>query len=126
MRGKMLGQSVGHLLHRVVDRIAPQRCRTAHHVAVHVTAGAERRGLDFVDPLDHFAKIRFENPVQLQGLPRRHPQRGIAHFVAEIQFGQHLRAAELAARDFSPHHHRVGLAPAVCAGAFRSSRLSCW
>ena len=54
--------------------------------------------------------------MQLQSLPRSHPQRGVTHFIAKLKFGQQLRATEFASRDFCPDHHRVGLAPAFLAG----------
>ena len=56
--------------------------------------------------------------MQLQGLPRGHPQRGVAHLIAKPKFGEHLRTAELAAGYFGPDHHGVGLTPAILAGRF--------
>ena len=59
--------------------------------------------------MDGLLQIALEHPVQLQPLPARDPQRGISHFVAEIQLGQQLVAGEPAAGDLGADHEHEGL-----------------
>ena len=62
----MFGDAVGHLLHFAADRIVCVRGRAAHHVALDVAAGGQRREHRVVDAADRLPQVFFHHAVQLQ------------------------------------------------------------
>ena len=117
-RIELLHELAGQLEHLLVHRVAVVRARRAHDVALHVAAGGQRGELHFVDPPDGVLEILLQHAVQLQALPRRDAQRGVADLVAQIELGQQLVAGEPAAGDGGADHEAVelGLGRAVDAG----------
>ena len=127
----MGGQAIGQILQLAADRIVLVGGRAAHHVALDVAAGRQRGELHLVDAADRLLQVVLQNAVQLQPLPAGDAQRGVADFVAQIQFGQQLIAGQLAAGHPGADHERIGLGrlslvPFDTAGRPRASRSSCW
>ena len=105
-RGEMPGELVHHRLHLVADRIPVDRRRAAHDVALDVAAGGERGHLDVVDPLHEGPEIPLHDAVVLDRLPRREPDRAVAHLVAQVDRREQLVGRELSARHAGANHER--------------------
>ena len=126
---EMYGQSIGQRLHLGVDGILMMRGRAAHDIALDVAAGGQRRQLHLVDASDGFLEVTLQDAVQLQALPRRDPQRGIAQLIAQVELGQQLPAGQLAAGNLGADHEAVDFVAANAGSgttAGRASRSSCW
>ncbi len=103
----MFRDAIGQCLHISVHRVPFEGHRRAHDVSFDVPAGGQRGQLNFIDPGNRSLEIVFHDAMQLQALPRGDPQRGIAHFVAQIEFSQQLIAGEPAAWNFGAHHEGI-------------------
>ena len=105
---------------RLIAQPTGQRRRAAHHVALHVAAGAERRDQRVVQGADGSFQVALHHAVKLVVLSRRDPQRAVA--VAPRQLVEHeiLIGGEHAARNLAADHEGVvrleaGIAPlAAC------------
>ena len=116
---QVLGDAAGHLEH-LIAQPAGERRRAAHHVALHVAAGAERRDERVVQLADRSLQVALHHAVKLVVLSRRDPQRAVA--VAARQLVEHevLPGGEDAARDLAADHEGVvGLEAGIAALAAR-------
>ena len=104
----MAARPIGQILQLAADRVVFVGGRAAHHVALDVAAGGQRGELDLVDAADRLLQVVFQNAVQLQPLTAGDAQRGVADFVAQIQFGQKLIARQFAAGNPGADHERIG------------------
>ena len=128
MVGAGTGQQVIRDATRQLKRLAPQparqRGRAAHHVALHVAAGAEGRDQRIVQAADRALEIALQHAVELVVLPRGDPQGAVAVAPGQVVEHEILIGREDAARDLAADHERVlGFSVAAAAPASRVAVL---
>ena len=88
--GQVARDAVRQLLQRCIGR-RPKRCRWGHHVAFHVTAGAESAQQTSIDAGDGLPQMRLDDAVKLNPLPRSDAQGAGRMFLGDGVEGQILR-----------------------------------
>jgi len=89
---------------RVLDRRG-----AGQDVALHVAAGRERREVVLVEVPDHHGEVLLVDPVELELLAGRDPERAVAHQPRQLVADQVLMARHPAADHADPDHHHVRL-----------------
>ncbi len=93
---------------RLIAQSTGQRRRAAHHVALHVAAGAERRDQRVVQGADGGFQVALHYAVKLVVLSRGDPQRAVAVPSRQLVECQVLLGGDDAARDLAADHESVG------------------
>jgi hypothetical protein len=83
------------------------RVRTAHHVSVDVAAGSDRIQLCGIECLDGGLDLRFEQSVQLEGLPGCDLDNACRMFASYVMRSYPLLSSEEAAGQPQPYHERI-------------------
>ena len=96
-RTQVLGNLIRQVLDVATNRVAVDRGRAAHDVAVHVAASGQRGQLDLIDFTNRLAEVPLQDTVQLKPLPSRDSQRAVSKAVAQIQLRQKLSGGDFAA-----------------------------
>lgn len=81
----MLGNAISEDLVVAADRVAVDRNRAAHDVAVDVAARGQRGQLDEIDFANRLAEVSLQDAVKLKALPSRDSQRAVSETVAQIK-----------------------------------------
>ena len=110
VRSEVVSQLAGDLLQPGVYRVAPDRSRAAHDVAVDVATGSQRGERRFTDRPDRGLQVVLHDAVQLQSLAAGDAQRAVAEFLAHVELSQQAVGGQLPAGNPRPDHHHVGLA----------------
>src|SRR6185436_910357 len=114
-RVKLFHQFAGEFEHLFVNLVAVVGAGRAHDVPLHVAAGGERGELDVVDSPDGLLEILLQYAVELQALAGGDAERGVADFIAQVEFGKELIAGDAATGDGCADHEAVKLGLSTCA-----------
>ena len=92
-----------------MNRVVPQRSRTAHHVSLDVPAGSECGQPSPIDLTNGLLQVVLDDSVQLQSLPTGDPQRPVAKPLAQIQVSQERVGGHPPTGDPRPNHEHERL-----------------